>query len=450
MSKINRRNFLKTLGASSLLFSQMSTFPLNVLAQGFSENRNKTNFVLFRVIGGMDSLLGLHPWLDFSKLPEEELFLTYYPHEVLRKVSGTQIDLGVSALQLQDFVRDMIVIRGVVMGASDLGHPASIQHISAGKTVDTAPHVSSMISQALNGDEKFFITNSVVQKHPRHTYSTILTNSLNGVNFNDLPADTFGSLFSIYKRQDDSLSNFLRFLSQKGKLGLFQKIVEEAQAQNQAAFVVSDDYNQVTNTGATINPENFVLASLASEFSQVAQIDLVDESRNLDTHGTHIMHKEYQKVRWDRIAAFMSNLKRYNLWDNTVVMVVSEFNRSPGKNSTDGKDHNTNDNAIALFGGALNGGRVYGDHQLHLSQATRTASLWTGSYLNFKSGAIENISTLSAAREKTTDVQSELPKHINLIRPENVWASILNHFDPSAVSQFGDEINLIPGLFRNG
>lgn len=443
MSNISRRNFLKSIGASSLMFSGLSSLPLSVLAQQAAAKKTKTNFVVFRVIGGMDSLLGLHPWLDYSTLSEEELFLTYNPMtEVLKNVNGTQISLGPSAVNLKNFAKDMVIVRGVVMGASDIGHPAAIHHISTGKTALTAAHGSSIISESLTGQEKFFITNSVVQKGPKDTYSTILTNSLNGVNFNQLPSDNFAGLFSVYKQQDNSLGNFLRFLSQRGKLGLFQKVVEESQAQSQTA--AQDGYNQAANVATTVNPENFVLASFASEFSQVAQVDLIDESKNIDTHGAHHSHKEYQKARWDRIATFMENLKRYNLWDNTVVMVVSEFNRSPGKNSTSGKDHNVNDNAVALFGGGLNGGRVYGDHQLHTSQATHTTSLWTGSYLNYKKGNVENISTLKTAMGSS----DRLPKHIDLIRPENVWASVLNYFDPTSVSQIGNDMNLIPGIFK--
>jgi uncharacterized protein (DUF1501 family) len=47
-------------------------------------------------------------------------------------------------------------------------------------------------------------------------------------------------------------------------------------------------------------------------------------------------------------------------WDQTTVMVATEFGRTAAANGTGGTDHGTGSVAM-LFGGAVNGGRVLAD-----------------------------------------------------------------------------------------
>jgi uncharacterized protein (DUF1501 family) len=60
----------------------------------------------------------------------------------------------------------------------------------------------------------------------------------------------------------------------------------------------------------------------------------------------------------DGLAAFAQGLGRD--WDNTVVVVLSEFGRTVRENGDGGTDHG-HGNVIWVLGGAVHGGRVYGE-----------------------------------------------------------------------------------------
>jgi uncharacterized protein (DUF1501 family) len=60
----------------------------------------------------------------------------------------------------------------------------------------------------------------------------------------------------------------------------------------------------------------------------------------------------------DGLAAFAKSLGRD--WDDTLVVVVSEFGRTARENGNGGTDHG-HGNAMWLLGGKVNGGRVYGE-----------------------------------------------------------------------------------------
>lgn len=85
-----------------------------------------------------------------------------------------------------------------------------------------------------------------------------------------------------------------------------------------------------------------------------------------DTHVRQGNHQGQlaQRLRplGDGLAAFAQALGRASgaMWDDTVVVVLSEFGRTVKENGDAGTDHG-HGNAIWIMGGAVRGGRVYGD-----------------------------------------------------------------------------------------
>lgn len=61
------------------------------------------------------------------------------------------------------------------------------------------------------------------------------------------------------------------------------------------------------------------------------------------------------------VAALINDLRREELLDSTVIMVCSEFGRSPQINGTQGRDHHPAVWSAMLAGGGLAGGRVIGE-----------------------------------------------------------------------------------------
>jgi hypothetical protein len=432
--KNTRRNFLMKTAQAALgarlhhmlpMAAGLSAMTTRAFAQSFKEPN--FNFVLFRVIGGMDSTLGVHPWTDSPpRLGEDDLWLGYDPRvDVQKNIFGTEISLGPSAASLAPFAKNMAVVRGLYMGASDLGHPAAIQHISSGRTQESAPHWSAYIGGKYTTPGHFVVTNTAIQRGVVNSFPIILTQALKEMG--DVAEFSTSSSLDLYQDKDLAVNRYLDLLQQKDKLSKFSEVMKNH-----------------SNGSEEPQDEIIALASLAAGLSRVVQIDLIDEAKNLDTHGGHVMHKEYQKLRWDRIAAFLKGLVDTRLIDNTLVAVVTEFNRSPGKNANEGKDHNYSDNAVALFGRGLIGGSLVGDRQLYVKSDKIPLSLWAGSFIDYKTGKVSDIDALRAMQDSK---KVKLPPDVNLIRPADLWATIARSFGPDLNKSLPPDARTIPGIF---
>jgi len=83
------------------------------------------------------------------------------------------------------------------------------------------------------------------------------------------------------------------------------------------------------------------------------------ETGGWDTHSGQTYRLTAQLKALDAmVAALRDNLGP--VWDQTVVVVATEFGRTAAANGTGGTDHGTG-SAAMLFGGAVKGGRVIAD-----------------------------------------------------------------------------------------
>ena len=60
------------------------------------------------------------------------------------------------------------------------------------------------------------------------------------------------------------------------------------------------------------------------------------------------------------IAALLKDLKQRGLLDETMVVVGTEFGRTPGTQNSDGRDHHPFGFSVVMAGGGLKGGIVHG------------------------------------------------------------------------------------------
>ena len=80
-----------------------------------------------------------------------------------------------------------------------------------------------------------------------------------------------------------------------------------------------------------------------------------------DAHvNNHEIHRKLAAQLDPAFAALLSDLKRRDLLDHTVVVCGGEFGRSPKVNVAGGRDHWPNGFSLALAGGGLRGGTALG------------------------------------------------------------------------------------------
>lgn len=416
---ITRRSLMKHFAAAAGV-AQFS--PILLSAQrAFASNATdpKARFVMIRVDGAMDSTLGLHPvWQNTKGADEQDLYLGYQTSSIF-KLKGTEITLGPSAEPIADFADSMAIVRGLHIGPNDLGHPYAVQHMTSGRTQESAPYWTSYIGQNYGESGTYVVTNTALQRGTVQPFPTLLTSVLR----NQLgTTDTRGSSLGLYKNKNLGLNRFLEFKTQSEKLKKFAEVLDESKKANQE-----------------VPDEDIIMAGLYSGLARVAQWDLDRETgESLDTHTNHkAQHAPAQKRRWERIAKFLSQLKKYDLYENTLVVVITEFNRTPGLNVNGGKDHNYSDNAAALFGRGVNGGTVIGDRSLFKRADGFPYAYWAGDFLDFRSGE----SVKLRPGQQITDA-------LELIRPGDLWKSVAYSLDEKLGTQAAHESLVLPGLFK--
>lgn len=469
MGNISRRQFLKYLSdvtkASAVEYGTAGGLSALTLAAGRALASPTADpaarFILFRIHGAMDSTLGLHPWLGQvqKSLDQKDLFLTteikdYKPKS---KILGTQISLGPAAEKISAFSRQMAIVRGIIMGPSDLGHPFAMQHITSGRTQESAPSWTSYVGSQqakATSNKTFVVTNAPLLIGALAPFPVLLTSVLRSqiANASNASNANMPSGLSAYANNADlGVTRYLDLLNEKEKLSRFMDVYRgpfDADAFARAkASGAADDGALDQSTTANVKDEIVALASLYSGISNVAQIDIdVDDGGHLDTHIGHgLFHAQYQAARWNRIAAFLERLKTLGMLENTLVVVVTEFNRTPGLNNSGGKDHNYADNAVALFGRNVNGGTVIGDRRLYTRADGFPIAYWSGSHIDF--GAANSPGSGKTVSAKNLKDGAPLPEGVDLIRPADIWASIIHSLDEKLIASLPDDAKVIPRLF---
>jgi uncharacterized protein (DUF1501 family) len=85
-----------------------------------------------------------------------------------------------------------------------------------------------------------------------------------------------------------------------------------------------------------------------------------------DSHvNNHEIHRGLVKVLDPALSALISDLRRRDLLDQTVVLCGGEFGRTPKVNLAGGRDHWPNGFSMALAGGGIAGGRILGETDLN-------------------------------------------------------------------------------------
>lgn len=98
-----------------------------------------------------------------------------------------------------------------------------------------------------------------------------------------------------------------------------------------------------------------------------------------DTHANNFESVQAKSAELDQgAAALIADLIRKDLYDRTVVIIASEFGRTPKINANQGRDHYPQVWSVALGGGGLKGGRLIGESdqgRAVLAQSIRVGDL---------------------------------------------------------------------------
>jgi uncharacterized protein (DUF1501 family) len=129
------------------------------------------------------------------------------------------------------------------------------------------------------------------------------------------------------------------------------------------ADMASDEQKMADNGAPPADALPAMAARLAGMMTRDRHIRLAFAS--LGGWDTHVNQGNHDGQLANRLKPFGEGLATFatalgNGWDDTVVLVVSEFGRTVRENGNRGTDHG-HGNVIWVLGGKVNGGKIYGD-----------------------------------------------------------------------------------------
>lgn len=450
---MNRRNFLNSMGLLAMqpLMSSLGVSLLSKVAQAQTSSRDARNLVIIRLHGAFDALQGLNPWLQEAP-SKTDLSLAYDPQfngefgdykSVLRNVKGTQINLGPSAHALAPFADKMAIVNGIWMGPSDLGHPFAIQYMTSGRAQEQAPSIAASLGGSRKNEDQFVIINGPIECGENELKILQTVNLVSGL---PLPSKQGPSGFvGAYQRRGSHLNSHHAFTSNRERLENFNSIITSLRQSPKQVGAEGGLVPRLQTFADSEMDDVVAVASLSSGLSTVVQLDYSqNDGGNPDNHfGYNEIHPVAQRNRWDRLARFLGRLEKYRLMEKTLVLVLTEFTRTPALNSNGGKDHNYFDNSALLIGAGIKGGQVLGAHRLFGKDSSRSESQLSGEFVDFGGGTGEVYRTSIPLSEVRLE---NLPTGVDLIRPPDVLKTALEIVLPGLGSSLGGEAKVLPKI----
>ena len=454
---MKRRYFLKNTFKAASAATFAGSMPVGLLsrvAQAQSVTSDTTNLVVIRLHGAFDALQGLNPWTD--ALPaQSDLFVSYDPavsgtigdyKTVIRNAMGTQINLGPSAHALAKHADKMAVINGIWMGPVDLGHPFAVQHMTSGRTQERAPALAASIASTRLKQDQFLVINGPIEAAEFQLKILQTINLKNGlVSSGD---DGAAGYVDAYQRQASHLSGHRAFTQNKARIDRFNQVLTSLKpGSTSSTDRSSGGITPGLQTFARTELDDLTaVAALSSGLSTIVQLDW--QQGDGGSPDNHVLYREIhpaaQRNRWDRLSRFIDRLEAYHLLKTTLVMVLTEFSRTPAMNSNFGKDHNYFDNSCLLIGAGINGGTVIGGHRLFGVSDTRNESQLSGDFIDFGSGT-GNVYRPASGSALSAASQS-VPRGVDLIRPADVIRTAIEIVGPSLGDSLGSEAKILPRI----
>ncbi len=341
--KITRRKFI----SSSALVSASLLLPrfLSVAGQRFAASSfNGRRLVIIQLSGGNDGLNTIVPFEDdnYYRLRPS---LGLASEELIRIQDNIAWNASMQSLQELYDQGEVTIINNIGYPNPDLSHFRSMdiwQSASGSeKTINSGWIGRYLDSQCHN-----------CKAHAALELDDTLSMALKGDEKNGLAVSDPTRFYKLTKKLFKEHSVATRFNSTNDALNYLYKVMAESA---QSAEVIMEQSKSELLTGNY--PQNGFGHDLKTVASLITSgLDSVFYYISLPGFDTHVNqknnHNRILKSVADGIAAFSSDLKKVGEWNNTVIMVFSEFGRRVGQNASKGTDHGTA-NVLFLFGGSL-------------------------------------------------------------------------------------------------
>lgn len=329
---MNRRDFLKTVATSSLLFSMPT-----IMAENVSAGNSERILVLVELKGGNDGLNTLIPYKQ-KEYYEYRPQIAIAPKDILKLDNSVGMHPALQSLMPLWQQGDMAWIQGVGYPMQDRSHFHSIEIWETGKTDSNADDFG-WVSHDLQG------------------------NGLKGVSINSSLGPFAGS-------ENDSISIKTpeQFARQGKKIHALEATTTNPALKHILGVQASIDelseqvfsYLKQTSSPKQPFPNSRFGKDLHSVYSLITGKAPVPAYKvslgSFDTHTNQLpVHQKNLTTLSEALAIFAENLQAAGFWDNVLIMTYSEFGRRVHENANQGTDHGAAASHFAL-GGKVKGG----------------------------------------------------------------------------------------------
>lgn len=402
---MKRRDFIRSSFQLGLLTLAGSFSGLTWTEKAFAQNNPKVRpplFILVYVQGGWDTSLAMAPWTQSTRPAESDYFIEYSQDQLIPFGSSF---LGPAMAPLKSHLDRMAVVNGIFMSAIDGGHPSA-----------------ALYAQSGNGQGNLGFLSAELESSSLHSPFGILSNSaLYTANKNKMAWDLTGLMNDKQVVSSDDIFVFQNDNTELAQArGSMLSYADKVQA-----------LNNMLAKSSNLTDGDAIAAALASGLTQSVYYQV--SAGNLDTHSAHAKnHLKDLTTNMDSINNLLNSLQNTpgisadglpvqdSLLNQTTLMVVSEFTRTPALNGSLGKDHNPQANSALIIGPGVKPGVVIGENKL----ITKAQSSMGISYL------------VGGALDKTTQNLADHRDNAFLIHPENVIATVTQSmgFSPGVIS----------------
>ena len=321
---MKRRELCRLAGVS---MAALSLAPL-MLAKDTEQGSPKVVWVMLR--GALDPLHTLVPTFDPDLTKLRPTLYKAIKQDVLALSDGYALHPSLVNLHAWYEAKELLPVVAVSSGYSSRSHFDGQDFLEAG--LGRIDHESGWLGRAVQAKNKRAL--AIARATPISLRSDATVSTWYPSRLNDASTATYASLLKMYE-QDEQLSTLL----QDG-LDLQQQAKSMQTTQRQGRFI------DLARSCASL--------MVGSQGSDCGMLELA----GWDTHKGQVNRLARSFNELDKGLAVLKEGLGSD-WQNTVVIVGTEFGRTAKENGTGGTDHGT---ASALFfaGGAINGGRVLG------------------------------------------------------------------------------------------
>lgn len=361
---MDRRDFMKLAGATGMMLAS----PLTATAQEEPTPDESYDGLLYIFVGGSggwDPTSFCDPKGYITEDDDNPMNRSYAAADIGKAGNIPYAPVGFYPEFVEKHYEKMLVINGIDTQTN--GHDSGRRHVGAGKLQEGFPAFGALVAAEYGqGLPMAFITNGFYDDTAGtvartrvgnlNAFERIALPNRSDTNREDRLYHTDATLARIQEAQKS------RLLALRGvnKLPKVEQSMGTLHVARTSDNVLGRLLEYLPDNGPNDNLQRQAQLAIAA-YKAGAAVSAVLSTGGFDTHGNHDNnHIPRLNTLWRGVDYIWEEAERQGVADKVVVIVGSDFGRTPGYNGNNGKDH-WSVTSMIVMGGGIRGNRVIGE-----------------------------------------------------------------------------------------